>query len=399
MPHKLSQLWRDQPDFLAGKSYRQIIQISGDGRLRDGNETSVELRDWLSVIPLERLRQCAEECLLTNFEDSGQALQDSINELGVRLGFKVTPGRYRGVKNSIGNDGLWVGEDGFGFLIEVKTTDAYRINLDRVSHYRTELVGNGKIDDDKSSVVIVVGRQDTGDLEAQIRGSQHAWDIRLISVDALLRLADVKEQLNDWATSNKINHLLRPVEYTRLDGIVDLLFAAKQDLEKSEAVAKPEEDESKEIKVTAGKYEAVRETAVRKIGEVLKTAFVRVGKAIRASGDGKVRLVCIASQRYEGPSGSSNYWYGFTPAQKSFLDEAAIGYLSLVCADSGRIYLIPRENLFSWLQDSLTTPPEPEKFDDIRHWHVYFNDHGDHVDLMKSGGGVIVDLTKYILST
>jgi len=35
-------------------------------------------------------------------------------------------------------------------------------------------------------VLIVVGRQDTGELEAQIRGSRHAWDIRLISAEALL---------------------------------------------------------------------------------------------------------------------------------------------------------------------------------------------------------------------
>ncbi len=40
----------------------------------------------------------------------------------------------------------------------------------------------------KSSILIVVGRQDTGDLEAQVRGSRHAWEIRLISVDALLQL-------------------------------------------------------------------------------------------------------------------------------------------------------------------------------------------------------------------
>src|SRR4051812_47079208 len=56
MSHRLTQLWRDQPDFLANKSFRQIIQISGDGRLRDSGETSGEVRDWLSVIPLNRLR-------------------------------------------------------------------------------------------------------------------------------------------------------------------------------------------------------------------------------------------------------------------------------------------------------------------------------------------------------
>ena len=103
---------------------------------------------------------------------------------------------------------MWVGEDSYGFLVEVKTTDAYRINLDTVADYREQLINERTLDASKSSILIVVGRQDTGDLEAQIRGSQHAWDIRLISMDALIRLAEVKEQLNDWATSNKINRML-----------------------------------------------------------------------------------------------------------------------------------------------------------------------------------------------
>jgi hypothetical protein len=112
MQHSLAQLWQDSPAFLDGKSFRQIIQVAGDGRLRDGNQTSTELREWLRAIGLEKLRQCADACLSEGFDDSGHALQDVVNELGVRLGFDVTPGRYRGVKNEIGNDGLWMGEDG-----------------------------------------------------------------------------------------------------------------------------------------------------------------------------------------------------------------------------------------------------------------------------------------------
>ena len=44
-----------------------------------------------------------------------------------------------------------------------------------------------------SSILIVVGRDDTGELEAQVRGSRHAWDIRLISADALVKLVNLKE--------------------------------------------------------------------------------------------------------------------------------------------------------------------------------------------------------------
>src|SRR5262245_42130932 len=132
MANTLLEIWRDQPGSIEAKSFRQIIQFAGDGRLRDGNGKSQELRDWLAPIPAGRLRRCVEECLAEPFEAAPLALQDAANEIGARLGFQVSPGRYRGVRGEVGNDGLWRAEDGFSLLIEVKTTDTYRINLDIV---------------------------------------------------------------------------------------------------------------------------------------------------------------------------------------------------------------------------------------------------------------------------
>jgi hypothetical protein len=339
-----------------------------------------------------------EECLAEAFESGALALQDTTNEIGARSGFNVTPGRYRGAKGSVGNDGLWHADDGFSVLVEVKTTDAYRINLDTLAGYRDSLTASSSIDPQRCSILIVVGREDTGDLEAQIRGSRHAWDIRLISLDALLRLAEVKEELSDWDTSNKINQLLRPVEYTRLDGIVELLFATKKDLEIT-SIAPPAEIKkaSKPIIQGTKDLETARDSAVSRIGEQLKCAFVRRSRALRASSDGSVRLVCLASQRYEGPAGSGNYWFGFTPAQRDFLLQANSGWVSMVCADTGRAFLVKLEDFMTWLPELWTTPPAPVAEEDIRHWHVYFNDYGSRVDLMKAGGGLLRDISKYLI--
>jgi hypothetical protein len=339
-----------------------------------------------------------EECLASSFDDGPLALQDAANEIGSRLGFHVSRGRYRGVKGLLGYDGLWGADDDFSLLVEVKTTDAYRINLDTVAGYRNDLVRDGKVDSQRSSILIAVGRQDTGDLEAQIRGSQHAWDIRLISLEALLRLAEVKEELTDWDTSNKINQLLRPVEYTRLDGIVELLFAAKQDLETPATVPPPIEVESRaDPNRPAAELESARDAAVLRIADKLKCTFIRRGRALRVSSDGTMRLVCLASQRYEGPEGSGNYWFGFTPAQRRFLTEAGSGWVAMVCADSGRAILVSWDQFRQWLPDLWTTPAAPGSTSEVRHWHVYFNDYGSRVDLMKSGGGLLTDLARYLV--
>ena len=121
--------------------------------------------------------------------------------------------------------------DAHWLLVEVKTTDAYRINLDVIAGYRQQLIDADKFSASASSILIIVGRQDTGDLEAQIRGSRYAWDTRLISVDAYSRLIAIKENLETPTVTAKIVELLKPREYTRIDPIIDLIFDTSRDVQ------------------------------------------------------------------------------------------------------------------------------------------------------------------------
>ena len=115
-------------------------------------------------------------------------------------------------------------------IAEVKTTDAYRVPLDKIAGYRQKLSA-AEQDNEPSSILILVGRQDTGELEEQIRGSRHAWDIRLISADALLNSCQLKENSDDPETGGIIRSLLTPLEFTRLDGLVDVMFTTATDVE------------------------------------------------------------------------------------------------------------------------------------------------------------------------
>jgi len=127
--------------------------------------------------------------LSSTFDKAGMVLQDLINELGRRLDYQVINGRYQGTSKAIGYDGIWSSPapEKSTIIAEVKTTDAYRISLNAIAHYRQELLTNGSVTGEPS-ILILVGREDTGELEAQIRGSRHAWDIRLISTEALIKL-------------------------------------------------------------------------------------------------------------------------------------------------------------------------------------------------------------------
>jgi hypothetical protein len=101
----LLALWEANPKAITELTIEQLVATAGDGRLRDNSECSRELRGYLSQVASERLGNYAEHCLTSAFSKSGMVLQDVINELGRRLDFKVTNGRYQGTAAEIGFDG------------------------------------------------------------------------------------------------------------------------------------------------------------------------------------------------------------------------------------------------------------------------------------------------------
>ena len=161
----LLDIWIEKKGFFEGKSIDQIISISGDGNLRDGTETSKQVRELLANVPTVNIIRYVDECLNSSFPQSGLALQDLVNEIGRRLGFSIEAGYYRGGGSKIGFDGIWKAKDGYSLVIEVKTTDAYQLNLDTQAQYRQRLIDEKRILEQQSSILFIVGRMDTGGLE------------------------------------------------------------------------------------------------------------------------------------------------------------------------------------------------------------------------------------------
>ncbi len=395
---RLIELWQQDTAFVGGKSLQQIISFCGEGALRDDSDCASEFREFLGAVPLDVLQRLTEECLARSFPESGLALQDMVNEVGRRLGFEVQHGRYRGVKGAIGFDGLWRADDGHSIVLEVKTTDAYRMDLDTIGRYREALSDQGTIDEDSSSVLVAVGREDTGGLEAQIRGSRHAWDFRLVSIDSLLKLALVKERIDDWRVSAQINGILRPIEYTRLDGIVDLLFSTSKDIESAQiaeespeeaATADTPEDPTRAHKLD---HEAAKQDVLTRYAATLQSPIVKRGRALRATADGKHHIVCLASKpHYEGEG--RQYWYGITPPQIEFLRRAPSSALVLACSDTHRAAAVPLGTIERLLPKLNTTPPGSHGSDDLAHWHIFLRVVGNAMRLEPKAGEDAVDVT------
>ncbi len=345
--HEIEKIMAD-PELLENKKLPQIVGFIGDGRLRNGND---QFRQFLKGVSNDLLMKYAEECLDSPFTDSGLVLQDIVNEMGTRLGFQVTPGLYRGNKAAIGFDGIWQHEDSWNLIVEVKTTDAYRISLETIAVYRSKLAEGGEIVREKSSVLIVVGRIDTGELEAQIRGSKHAWDMRIISIDSLIRLLRIKESLSDLSTARQIAISLRPYEYTRVDKLIELLFLTVKDIEVEDSATEFEENDAATQPDTddAGPGSPKKapvnfhEPVLKKVSAKLGVSFIKQTKSAYASTT-KLIGINISVSKTHPPYNSqfdARYWFAFHPHQEAFLEKFPEGYACYGCGNEDNVFALP----------------------------------------------------------
>src|SRR5262245_22647320 len=365
----LLALWTSNPAAIGESTIEQIVTIAGDGNLRDGTPCSQELREYLAQCHSNKLEAYVDHWLSSGFTRSGMVLQDLINELGRRLDYQVDNGRYQGTRSTIGYDGIWISPEAHTIIVEVKTTDAYRISLDTLAGYRDKLIAEGKVTN-RSSILIVVGRDDTVELEAQIRGSRHAWDIRLISADALLKLVQLKENSDSPDTGRKIRSLLAPMEYTRLDNLIDVLFTTATDVEAAvvETAAAPDEVDATITtaeRTTKSGWEFTdfavldrkRGQIVDAIGAKLATKLIKKSRALFWDANHECRIACTVSKRYTKRA-SYPYWYAYHPEWDEFLREGTEAYFVLGCMDLSEAFAIPLKILRSHLDALNTTTTE-----------------------------------------
>lgn len=398
--NSITTIWTTSKKTFDEKSLSQILSFAGDGKLKDGNVTSTEFRELLEKVPFSLLKRFADNCLTDKFDDSGYALQDIINEIGTRLGFSVEPGLYQGKRNAIGYDGIWTSEEGYSIVVEVKTSDAYRINLDIIADYRKKLIEQSRIDKNNSSILIVVGRQDTGDIESQIRGSKHAWDIRLLSTDSLVKLLDTKEALNDTKTIQQINELLKPQEYTRIDKLIELIFLTSKDMQLSDADDEELIEDNENATTPKKRRKSSEEKTIpvnfhdkclSQIEKKLKVDLVKQGRISYADKNTSTGVICSISKLHKQGQ-YDKYWFAFHPYQRDFLRTVQNGYVAFGCGTPDDIFLIPFD-VFELLIPSLWITDKEDRM----YWHVVIHERNGKYLLAQPllEKGAMMDVSEY----
>lgn len=344
----LINLWRATPETVLGMTLPTVVRmaIDPDNSLKDGSPGSLAFRQFLTEIDSKKLASFATYCLENAFTDSGQVLQDIVNEIGRRLGFTAENGRYRGVRNDIGYDGIWT-SNGQSLVVEVKTTDAYTIRLDTIANYRDRLVEESRIPKE-TPILIVIGRNDTSSLEAQVRGSRHAWSMRIVGIDALIKLMEVNLTTSSDDVTEKIHTILRPFEYTRIDQIVDVVFTTVEDKEQQieEEIAPISLEIQQERRTQQRTPREIiynkKLAAIERLAKRESAAIQKRRNSLFADPLDEVHAVVVVSKRYD----DDGYWYAYhEDPQRKFLSQGKKGFLVLGMTDKDFSFAVPFDAL------------------------------------------------------
>jgi len=205
----------------------QVLGLVGKLDDSPGKDTPRErFRRFLreNIKDVNSLRDYVEECLRNTGEQYNYALQDLVNHIGTSLGFEVVFGRYRGVPGEIGFDGHWKSPTGFHIVVEVKKSETYSTRTSVLVNYIDRLISERRIPDwDHALGLYVIGRPDPSikQLENSIIAERRERQLRVISVEALLSLAEIKAQYD--VSHEDLLNIIRP-STPRIDPIVDVII-------------------------------------------------------------------------------------------------------------------------------------------------------------------------------
>ena len=387
----LLDIWRSTKETFLKMNLEQIV--ANAGQLKDGSVASAAFRQFLQEVDSQKLSEYAMFCIGNTHY--GEVLQDIVNEIGRRIGFTVENGRYAGVKNEIGFDGIWKTSNE-NFVIEVKTTTTYQIKLDVIATYRDKLADLGRVKED-SPILIVIGRDDTEALEAQVRGSKYAWSIRIIGIGALIKLMEVNLSTSTKEVTEKIHTILKPIEYTRIDKIVDVIFSAAEDKEEIEELSDLDTAEHKKDKNYSSPQVTQREIidskktqSIENLSKLLDRVLIKKKNSLYSDKNGEVHAAVAVSKRYE--RSEEFYWYAYHEVQRQFLSESKDGYMIFAMADLDESFSIPYSYLEK-IRDKLNSTIR-QNGTEYKHIFIYMNK--NHFT-MRLKGGEDLDISEFKL--
>ncbi len=197
----------------------------------------------------------------------------------------------------------------------------------------------------------------------------------------------LKQDVEDPAIIERMHAILIPREFTKLDEIVEVVFATAEEI-KQEDGEPDDEAPQPELQPRATFHNA----CVSRIEDRLGQPLVKRTRATYLSADSRVAVTCAISKAYRKGS-QDTFWFAFHPHQKVFLEGAQSGYVAFGCGSEDVVLLIPSSMFFKWLPEMLTTESETRFY-----WHVNISKDDQGIILHRKRGAEWIDLAPFLIT-
>jgi hypothetical protein len=217
------------------------------GRLDDGAGFDTP-RERLRRFLVERVTDAAQinaildECQRSIGEQSHRLLQDTVVLLGRLLGFEATFGTYQRVAGAVRFDGQWRSRGRLHLVLEIRSDQTRSADLESLERSLTAVTAAAHLDTENPLGLCVMARHYPGriKLESNTNGDRRHPDIRLVSVQSLVWLAEA-------VAIGRLQHedILKLLKSgVDLDFVVGLLERVAYVAVPKETVDRPEEEET-----------------------------------------------------------------------------------------------------------------------------------------------------------
>jgi hypothetical protein len=197
--------------------------------------------------------------------------------------------------------------------------------------------------------------------------------MRIIGVDALIKLMEVNLITSSEEVTEKIHTILQPIEYTRIDKIVDVIFTAAEDkqnevdeLEESELAEKTESQS--QDRTPNEILQERKDNLIRKLSDKNNCQLVKRKHSLYADQADVIHAVIAISKQYQ--RSETFYWYAYhNDPQRKFLSEAKEGFMVFGMTDTDYGFAIPYSLLEQHWSDLYSTTKKNGR--EYKHIFIY----------------------------
>ena len=205
----------------------------------------------------------------------------------------------------------------------------------------------------------------------------------------------IRQEVEDPNTENRIRSLLVPREYTRVDEIIDLVFSTAEDLlvDTAPEVGDGEANLS-QTEVQKDKPVSFNSACAARISNRLSVDLTKQSRITFADADREITVTCAVSKEYYDPK-RAGYWFAFHPHQLEKLQRSKVGYAAFGCGSPDHIALLP----ISFLELQLGGMNQTRTSEERSYWHVQIYKDGNQWVLRRRKDQDWPDITDKMLIT